>query len=487
MRNRFRAGKHTLFLCAIISICLISCATNPVTGKREFMLMTESQEIAMGQEYDPQITASYGAYEDAALSQYVNELGQKLARTSHRPNLAWNFRVLDTPVVNAFAVPGGYVYVTRGIMAYLDNEAELAAVLGHEIGHVAARHTAQQYSKSQLASLGLGVGQILSEDFRKYAGYAELGVSLLFLRFSRDNERQADDLGVEYSSKVGYDATRMSDFFTTLERLSGAAERGGLPGWFSTHPSPVDRIAACRKKAQEWQQKLGPQIWAVNRDPYLSSIDGLVFGDDPRQGFVQNNTFYHPSLRFQYPVPNGWQVQNLPTQVQIVSPDTAAAILMNIGQGTDPQAVAQAFVESSGGQVQSSGKTTVNGLSAYRLISDVPASEETSYRVQSYFIAWEGHVYVLHGLTSLSRFNAYSNAFITTMNGFAPLRDQNILNVQPDRIDVQSAGQTAPLRTLLAGHVTSELGENDLAIMNGLNATDVVKAGALFKFVVPGR
>jgi predicted Zn-dependent protease len=278
----------------------------------------------------------------------------------------------------------------------------------------------------------------------------------------------------------------MSDFFATLERLSGGSERGGLPGWFSTHPSPVDRIAATRQTALEWQQKLGSQAWAINRDQYLKRLDGLVFGDDPRQGFVQDAMFYHPALRFQYPVPSGWLVQNLPSQVQFVSPDTAAVILLSIAQGTDPQVKAQEFIESTGCQVQSAGKTTVNGLSAYRLISDIQ-SEEASYRVQSYFIAMDSHIYILHGLSSPDRFSSYSSAFGTAMNGFAPLRDTAVLNVQPDRLDIGSAGQTAPLRALLSGHVTAELGEDDLAIMNGLQATDMVQAGSLYKFVTPGR
>ena len=158
------------------------------------MLISASEEIKLGQEADKGIVASYGLYQDRDLTLYVEEMGESMARISHRPNLPFTFRVLDSPVVNAFAVPGGFVYVTRGIMAYMNNEAELAAVLAHEIGHITARHTAKQYSKSQLAGLGLGIGKMMSEDFARYAGYAEFGVGLLFLRFSRDNEREADRL-----------------------------------------------------------------------------------------------------------------------------------------------------------------------------------------------------------------------------------------------------------------------------------------------------
>ena len=383
---------------------LLQCATNPVTGKREFMLMSESQEIQMGREYDPQITASYGLYQDDALTQYIDNLGQSMAAISHRPQLAFTFRVLDSPVVNAFAVPGGFVYVTRGILSYMNNEAELAAVLGHEIGHITARHTAKQYSKAQLAGLGLGLGQILSEDFRKYAGYAEFGVGLLFLRFSRDNERQADQLGVEYSSKVGYDATKMSDFFTVLERLAGGAEQGGLPGWFSTHPNPVDRVAATRRMAREWQGKLATGEWKVNRDQYFDRIDGLVYGEDPRQGFVEGNTFYHPGLRFQFPVPEGWTLSNLPTQVQIAPDAKDAIIMLTIEEGTNPRNAAQTFAEKTGATVSSSQSVTVNGLLGHSLLS-VVQSDQTSLHVLSYFIAKENHIFILHGLSTPDRFS----------------------------------------------------------------------------------
>src|SRR3990172_7425806 len=201
--------RYYRFGCALIVILLLAviiyCAVNPVSGKREFMLLTESDEAALGAETDKEVVAQYGLYEDAQLQAYIEEIGLPMTKVTHRPNLNYSFKIVDTPVINAFAVPGGYVYFTRGILGYFNNEAELAGVLGHELGHVSARHTAQQYSRAQLAQLGVGVGMIFSEKFREYAGLAQFGVGLLFLRFSRDHERQSDDLGVEYSMKAGYD------------------------------------------------------------------------------------------------------------------------------------------------------------------------------------------------------------------------------------------------------------------------------------------
>ncbi|MFQ6091269.1 MAG: M48 family metalloprotease [bacterium] len=461
---------------------LLTCAVNPVTGKRELMLMSQAQEIRLGRESDSQIVAAYGVYEDSALAQYINDLGQRMVRISHRPNLQFTFRVLDSPVVNAFALPGGFVYATRGILAYMNNEAELAGVLGHEIGHVTARHSAKQYSKAQLASLGLGVGKILSEDFRRYAGLAEFGVGLLFLRFSRDNERQSDELGVEYATKVGYDGSRMSDFFTTIERLGEGPRQGGLPGWFSTHPNPADRVEATRRLAAEWQQRVGPHPWQVNREPYLKMIDGLVYGEDPRQGYVEENTFYHPTLQFQFPVPRGWQVTNLPTQVQMVSKEKDAAITLSLKEGKNPRSAALEFIDRTKGQVHSAEALTVSGLQAYRLLSDLQ-SGEMRLRVLSYFIVKEGYIFILHGLSTIDRFALYRDHFRRTATNFAPTRDPEISNIEPMRIKIVQVEATAPLRTALGRSPRAEVKEKDLALLNGMALDEVVTAGTLIKVI----
>jgi predicted Zn-dependent protease len=218
-----------------------SCAKNPVTGKKDFMLMSKEQEVAMGQQSDPEITQFFGIYEDEKLQKFINEKGQQMVGVSHRKDIKYQFKVVDSDVVNAFAVPGGYVYFTRGIMAYFNNEAEFAGVLGHEIGHITARHSAKQYSNSMLAQLGLAAGMIFSPEFAQFGDVASQGLQLLFLKFGRDAESQSDKLGVEYSTKIGYDAEEMAGFFGTLDRLRKNAGGEEVPDFLSTHPNPLDR------------------------------------------------------------------------------------------------------------------------------------------------------------------------------------------------------------------------------------------------------
>ncbi len=470
-----------------LGLFLLSCAVNPVTGKREFMLISESEEIQLGEQSDQEIIRAYGLYHDPPLETYLGDLGARLVAVSHRPKLKFHFRLLDSPVINAFAVPGGYVYITRGILAYLNSEAELAGVMGHEIGHVTARHSAKQITKAQLAQLGLGLGSLLSQQFRKYASFAQFGVSMLFLKFSRDNERQSDELGVEYASKIGYDARQMANFFLTLQRMQPGTA-GALPDWFSTHPNPADRVATIRKLARKWQQTLNPAgPWKINRDLYLRKIDGLVFGEDPRQGFVEKQVFYHPELRFQFPVPPDWKVLNTPTQVQMQSPEKKALIIFTLSQAKTPVEAAEKFVKETGAVVVSSATRQVNGFSAYRLVANL-VSEDGTISTLSYFIQKDERVFLFVGVADEQDFPAFQPRFENTMTRFRLLRDPRKINVKPDRIRIRTVPRRANLKAvLLSFGVTSPKELEQMALLNGKELNDTVEKGELVKVVVKGR
>ncbi|MFZ1947236.1 MAG: M48 family metalloprotease [bacterium] len=477
-------GRKSLFTVVAILLLLLvplSCAVNPVTGKRELMLVTESDEVALGKQSDQGITRTYGIYDDQDLAGYIDRLGQTISEVTQRSNLEYHFKVLDTPVVNAFAGPGGYVYVTRGILAYFDDEAELAGVLGHELGHVNARHIAQQMSRQQLTQLGLGVGMVYSETFRKYADLAQFGAGMLFLKFSRDDERQADNLAVEYASKSGYDARRMAAFFQTLERMSPGGG-AGLPDWFSTHPNPENRVAAVGAKAEEWRRTLGLAEYAVRRDDYLKMVDGIVYGDDPRQGYVEGGAFYHPTMRFTLPVPAGWQLANTPAQVQILSDDKDAVILLMLDDSGSVSRAADRFVEDNGAAVQSRERLEVNGLQAEKMVTRLVSDGDT-LAAMSYFIAKDGSIYGLHGLTARSAYSKYSSAFSKTLGGFKNLEDASKINVRPDRLTVRKAAREGTLAAILTQFGTPESELENVAILNGMRLTDKVPAGALVKTI----
>ena len=486
MKGRYTRSSVSLSVVLILSL-LVACAINPVTGKREFMLLSEADERQLGAQTDQQIAQTYGIYEDPELTAYVARIGNALGTHTHRSGLTYRFKVLDSPVVNAFAVPGGYIYVTRGILSYFNNEAELAGVLGHELGHVNARHSARNYSRAVLAQAGLGLGTVLSEDFAKYAGLAQFGVQMLFLSFSRADERQADNLGVEYSTKGGYDSHHMAAFFETLERLnpqSGA----WLPAWFSTHPNPADRVKAVGTKTVEWQQKLALGSYKENRSDYLEEVDGMVVGEDPRQGYVSGNGFYHPSLRFTFPIPQNWEVQNTPTQVQMLTPEQDAAIILMLAEGASPEDAANAFYKDTGANFLESKSMTLNGYSAHRRVAEfieenAEGTEKQGLYVVSTFIRKDNTIYAFHGFTDLDHVSLYKSAFLRTMNNFRNLTDRNRLNVQPARMRIKKVTRRETLQSALKRLGIKDTDLQSMAILNGMHLSDTIEANTMIKIM----
>src|SRR5688572_9274694 len=258
-----------ILLALIATLAVAACATNPVTGRRELSFMSEVQEISVGKELDAQVRQEMGLYDNDLLQRYVQELGMKLARSSERPNLPWSFAVLDSPAVNAFALPGGFIYITRGILPYLDNEAQLVGVLGHEIGHVTARHSAQQYTRAMGASLGVLVGSIFVPAVRPFGDLAQGGLGVLFLKFGRDDELQADALGAEYAAAGGWDPDEVPAFLTTLARIAGTTDRNGVPNWMLTHPQPENRAERVTETVAKVRAKAEGSTWTIDRDGYL--------------------------------------------------------------------------------------------------------------------------------------------------------------------------------------------------------------------------
>lgn len=313
--------KSPLLLLLPVLLALGACSANPATGKQSFTaFMSPEKEVQVGTEEHPKMVQQFGGeYGDRALKAYVRNLGLSLAKTSEMPNLPWTFTVLNDSQVNAFALPGGFVYVTRGLLALASDEAELAGVLSHEIGHVTARHSAQRYSSTVAANIGVQVLGVLSQAAglgRAGGDLASIGANLALKSYSREQELESDMLGVRYMTRIGYDPQALVSFFDKLRahqaieaKLAGkGASQVDENNILSTHPRTTDRIQQAIKLAQ----KNGQTATWRDADDYLNRIDGLIFGDDPEQGLVRGNVFIHPTLGFRFEVPDGFKINNLP-------------------------------------------------------------------------------------------------------------------------------------------------------------------------------
>ncbi len=468
---------------AVPAATLTSCATNPATGQQQLSLISESQEIQMGQQAAQEVEQTIGLVDDQALQAYVQRVGASLAHDTERPNLPWTFRVVDDPTPNAFALPGGYIFVTRGMMNYMRTEAELATVLGHEIGHVTARHTVNQISKQEIAQLGLGIGSLLSPTVARLGQVAGAGLQLLFLKYTRDDERQADQLGFRYALESGYDVRQMVDVFQTLQRVGEASGESPLPSWLSTHPYPEERIQATEQRLAQLQQSL--QNSTVNEAAYMGQVDGLVFGQNPRNGFFQGSVFYHPDLRFRVDFPSNWQTQNLAQAVMATSPQQDAAVQLTLSGAQSLSAAAQAFLGQDGVTAGSPTSQQINGLPAAVAPFQASTSQGNISGLAA-FISYNGRVYQLLAYAPMSRFAQYDQIFRQVLGSFAPLTDPRALSVSPNRVAVVRITQPMTLGQF-AQRYPSVVDEATLAIINEVaNAGTSIPSGTLLKRVVRG-
>jgi len=366
----------------VLAGLLAACGTtvvNPVSGRAERTVMSEADELAEGRQAHARVLAEYGRYEHPRLQAYVDALGQKLARQSHRQQLAWTFTVLDSPEVNAFALPGGYVYVTRGILAYLGSEAELAGVVGHEIGHVTARHGAQRATRQQAAGIGVLAATVLGAVLEGggVRGATDLASQVsqaaaagYVASYSRDQELQADQLGAEYLARSEYDPQHMVDVIGMLQRQerfaadTARAEGRSAPAganWLSSHPSNAQRLDEIRRIAGGYPEAVRADD---GRARYLAAIDGIVFGESPAQGLVRGRQFLHPGLDIALTAPAGWALRNGADALVLAAPAGDAALVLRAvppGSGSTHDEIIRKLVQPLDGRAE---RRSLNGLAA---------------------------------------------------------------------------------------------------------------------------
>ena len=473
-----RGGRPIVLL---LSLMLAACATNPATGGRMLSLISEGQEIEMGRAYAEQIASTMPRYDDEELQAYVNRIGQGLAATSERPNLPWSFVVLDDAAVNAFAVPGGYLYVTRGILTHFNSEAELAAVLGHEVGHVTARHSVEQLSRQQLLGGLLAVGSIVNEDVRGLSGLGAAAIGIFGLRHSRDDEHQADELGVRYALRDQYDPREAVKVHTMLGRQTEARGGRGTPNWLATHPSSADRIERIQQRVSAIPETELASTRVLPNE-YLTSVDGIVFGLDPRDGFFQGPRFMHPNLEFEFSMPEGWETANLTQAVVGQSPKEDAVVQLTLGNTGDHANAAREFFNSEGIQSNGGRRTSVHGHPATVGTFEAPTDGGSVSGVAG-FIDYGDRTYQILGYTPTQQFRAYEASFRSVIGSFDRLTDRAALAVQPLRIDVRTIQRSATLGAMVEDE-GSPVAVEELAIVNGIDVDTRLSRGDRIKWVV---
>jgi predicted Zn-dependent protease len=352
------------FFIVSVLVSLSGCSVNPATGEKQFAaLMSPQQEVSVGATEHEKIIQQYGLIKDQALVNYVNQVGQRVTRDTERSDVQYKFFVIDSPIVNAFALPGGYIYVSRGLLALANDEAQLAAVLAHETGHITGRHSAERYSTGVVTSLGASVlsAAIGSSGASQAIG---LGSNLYMSSYSRGQESQADSLGLRYMSRGGYDVSAMPAFLYSMQQES--ALEGQMAGkttsagasYFSTHPATGERVGQTTSQLGQY-----PKGGDFNRAAYQRAISGITYGDSEAQGFVRGQNFYHPGLGFTFAVPSGFSIVNQPAQIVATSPSGALAIFdMASASSPDPLTYVQSWAK--GAQMQNPERVSINGNDA---------------------------------------------------------------------------------------------------------------------------
>ncbi|HEX5107323.1 MAG TPA: M48 family metalloprotease [Vicinamibacterales bacterium] len=475
--------RRTLCTATLVVAALAACAVNPATGKRQLSLVSNDDEIAMGQEEAQKVAASMPILQQQAVQDMVKRVGMEMAKSSERPELPWSFTVLDDPVVNAFALPGGPIFITRGIITHMNSEAELASVLGHEIGHVTARHSASQMSKQQVASLGLGVASVISPTAAQYAGLAQQGLGILMLKYGRDDETQADGLGYRYMLKASWDPREAVKMFQMLQKTSGTDKEGAPPTWMSTHPDPGDRAQRASARLNELANTNLDSL-RRNREQFLRAIDGLSYGENPRDGFFRGSTFYQPDLALQITFPDGWQTANQPQVVAAREPEGKALVQVQAAKGASPTEAARAFFSNQGFsnvkevQVPTAGGPSASAVFAAQTQQGVVEGETT-------FLTVKGHMYQVLTAAAQGNLQAVDAIHRKVVASAKETTDPAILNIRAPQVKVVQLPRAMTAEEFYS-QFPSVLPLDQVLIINGLERGSQLKQGDLVKQVVAG-
>jgi predicted Zn-dependent protease len=494
-----KAFYKNLFLALFAGLLVSACSIqqSAITGDKRAYGYSWEQEKQIGAEADQQIQQHFGVYDNDALQQYVDRIGQEMLAVSHMQredtpatykDTEFHFRLLDSPVVNAFALPGGYIYVTRGLLSHLDNEAQLAVVLGHEIGHVAARHASQRAFIQQMSQIALIGGAIAGQHFLGLPGGDLLGIGgmaaqIMFLSYSREDERESDRLGVEYASMQRYKSAEGAKFFVSLQRMSAQSGQS-IPNWQSTHPDPAERATSIPELAEEWRAK-GFEQTIVNTDQYMGMLNNMIYGDNPREGFTRDGMYYHPDMKFQFSYPQGWQVINQRSLVAVVNKEQNAVSIMTLdNKSAGAEASVNEFLNQDGITTTARSSADSRGLRAFQAEATGQTEDGTRLKFYLYSVEYDGMIYRFINYTALDNYGTFGPRFKEITGGFSELTDSGILNVQPVRLQIVKTTRSGTFRSFLPSNLESliiTVSAEDLAIMNQVGLDDQIESGTWIK------
>jgi len=481
--------KLLLLLTALLQ--LGACATNPVTGEQDIVFMSEQQEISLGRQTHQQVLDQYGVYDDPELQVFVQQVGERLARKSHRNNLIYRFTVLDSDEVNAFALPGGYIYITRGLMAYLNSEAELAAVLGHESGHVTARHSVRQYSATQMANIGATLGAIFIPGMNNAAANQLVNIfgTALLRGYGREHELEADRLGAEYLATTGYEPEAMLDVIGVLKNQEifesqRAKAEGREPriyhGVFSTHPDNDTRLQEVVGLADALKTS-GTSY--VGKEVFLEQLDGVVFGDSPREGITRGNNFYHEDLGFSFNFPQEWNMANRPDRLLITAPGGEAMLQLSAEDLNKRISPRQFMIERLGlNNLSNDSALNIHGNEAHTGTSTINTSfgQRLARLTVIYF---NNRAFILAGITKDPQAIArYDTVFLDSMKSFHALTPNERILARPLRLKITEVVDTS-FATLAEQSPLKQYAVEQLRLLNALYPDGEPEPGSLIKIV----
>ena len=479
-----RQPVKNLSLLILLAAAAGACSINPVSKLPEVTLITVEQEKKIGEEEAKKVEQEMGLLDDAALTGYVDAVGQRLVKESPRHDLPHQFHVVDMVEPNAFALPGGYVYVTRGLLALVNTEDELAGVVGHEIGHVAARHTVQRISRqgpfALITNLVSGVtGFFVPVVGNIVGGVGNFAQSLVFSPYSRSQESEADEVGQEMAAKAGWDPVGLATFLATLGREEALLSDGPRkPSFFDSHPATPDRVKNTTKHAKGLTQAKREPI-SPSHDAFLARLDGLVAGQRAANGIIQGSTYRHPDLNFFVQFPASWNVDNTPVQLAAAPKDGGTAVVLRaVAQGNDPLDGARALEKASKSTLPRTETTTINGLpAAHTQVGD------SRLKVDLTWIAHGGMIYQIAGIAETRNFDTVRPVFQTVVQSFRPLSPDERKSIREKRIRLVKAQGGETVKDLTA-RVRSAWKANQVAVANGLEESDHLREGQLIKITV---